>query len=135
VDLHEGKLTVADLPQAWRDRYEAYLGITPPDDKDGVMQDIHWYSFQIGGVFQGYTLGNVLSGQYYEAALQAHPEIPEQLARGEFGTLHGWMQENIYRHGRKFTSQELTERVTGSRIRTEPYFNYLRNKYGALYDL
>jgi carboxypeptidase Taq len=135
VDLHEGRLTVADLPQAWRDRYEEYLGITPPDDKDGVMQDIHWYSFQIGGVFQGYTLGNVLSGQYYEAALQAHPEIPEQLARGEFDTLHGWMQENIYRHGRKFTSQELTQRVTGSPIRTEPYFNYLRNKYGALYDL
>jgi carboxypeptidase Taq len=135
LDLLEGKLAVRDLPDAWRERYQADLGISPADDRDGVLQDMHWYYDTIGGQFQGYTLGNVLSAQFFSAACDSHPEIPAEIERGEFGTLHAWLKEDIYRHGRKFLPLELVERVTGGPIRVEPYIRYLREKYGALYDL
>lgn len=131
--LLEGRLTVKELPEAWRERFRADLGIVPPDDRDGVLQDVHWYSGAIGGEFQGYTLGNILSALFFDAALKAHPGIPEEIAHGEFGTLHTWLRENIYQHGRKFLPLELVERVTGGPIRIEPYIRYLRTKYEELY--
>ncbi len=133
--LLEGKLAVRDLPEAWRERFKADLGIAPPDDRDGVLQDIHWYGGLVGGAFQGYTLGNILSAQFYRCALDAHPEIPSEVAQGKFDTLHGWLKDNIYVHGSKYTAPELIERVTGGPLRVEPYIAYLRNKYGELYAL
>ncbi len=133
--LLEGRLAVRDLPEAWRERFEADLGIAPPDDRDGVMQDVHWYGGIIGGAFQGYTLGNILNTQFFETALSAHPEIPTKIEKGEFGTLHGWLKDNIYQHGSKYTATELVERVTGGPMSIEPYIRYLRAKYGELYNL
>ncbi len=133
--LLEGTLAVKDLPEAWRARFKADLGITPPDDKDGVLQDVHWYSGFIGARFQGYTLGNVMGAQFYAEALKAHPEIQAEMKQGKFDTLHKWLIGNIYRHGRKFTAPELVKRVTGSDVTIEPYINYLRTKYGELYEL
>ena len=135
LQLLEGKLAVRDLPEAWRARYKSDLGLAAPDDRDGVLQDVHWYGGQIGGVFQGYTLGNILSAQFYEAATKAHPEIPNQIPRGEFGSLHGWLQENIYQHGSKFTANEIVKRATGQDLTIEPCIRYLRTKYGELYKL
>jgi carboxypeptidase Taq len=134
-DLLEGRLAAADAPEAYRARFEADLGITPPDDRDGVMQDIHWFGHFLGAGYLGYTLGNIMSAQFFEAALRAHPEIPDEIERGEFGTLHSWLKENVYQHGRKFTALELIERVTGQPLTIEPYVRYLRNKYGRLYQL
>jgi carboxypeptidase Taq len=133
--LLEGTLAVADLPEAWRARYQTDLGIASPGDKDGVLQDVHWYSGAIGGAFQGYTLGNILGAQFYASALQAHPAIPAEIAHGEFGTLHGWLRESIYQHGSKFTASELAKRVTGGPLSIEPYIRYLRTKFGELYRL
>lgn len=133
--LLEGKLAIRDLPDAWRDRLESDLGVTPPDDRDGVLQDVHWYAGLIGGSFQGYTLGNILSAQFLEVARSAHPEISPEIEKGEYGSLHRWLKENIYHHGRKFTPSELVERVTGGPITIEPYIRYLRTKYGELYEL
>jgi len=133
--LLEGKLAIRDLPEAWRARFESDFGITPPDDKDGALQDIHWYAGVIGGSFQGYTLGNILSAQFYQAALKAHPTIPDEMKQGKFDTLHKWLTENLYKHGRKFTAPELIERVTGGPLKIEPYIQYLRTKYGGLYSL
>jgi len=135
LDLLEGRLPVKDLPEAWRERFQADLGITPPDDRDGVLQDMHWYGGYIGGMFQGYTLGNVLGAQFFEAAASAQPGIAGEIERGEFSTLRRWLTEQIYRHGRKFTMAELVERVTGGPLRIEPYVRYLRQKFGALYRL
>lgn len=131
--LLEGKLEVKDLPEAWRERYRQDLGVASADDKDGVLQDVHWYSGTIGGVFQGYTIGNILSAQFYETALKTHPEIPEQIRQGEFGTLRGWLTEHLYQHGAKFTADELTERTTGSKLSIDPYIRYLKGKFGELY--
>ncbi len=134
-ELLEGKLAVADLPEAWRARYYEYLGVASEDDRDGVLQDVHWYSGPIGGVFQGYTLGNIIAGAFHAAALRAEPSIPDEISQGRFGLLHGWLAQNIYRHGHKFTPDELIRRVTGGPLTLEPYKAYLRAKYSAIYGL
>jgi carboxypeptidase Taq len=135
LQLLEGTLEVRDLPEAWRARFKADFGITPPDDRDGVLQDAHWFDGVIGGQFQCYTLGNIMSAQFYEAALNEHPEIPDDIARGEFGALHDWLKEQLYRHGRKYTTAELIKRMTGKPLTIAPYIRYLRSKYGELYSL
>ena len=131
----EGRLEVKDLPEAWRARFEADFGLSPPDDRDGCLQDVHWYGGGVGGAFQGYTIGNILCAQIYAAALAAHPEVPREMARGEFATLRGWLRDNLYRHGRKFKPDELIERATGGPMSIAPYIAYLRDKYGELYRL
>ena len=131
--LH-GDVAVKDLPDAWNAKYEEYLGITPPDDALGVLQDVHWSS-GIMGYFPTYALGNLLSMQFYDKAVETHPDIPEQIGRGEFNTLREWMRENIYQHGSKFKPQELVERVTGTSIQTGPFLDYVRTKYTDLYGL
>ena len=135
LDLLEGRLAVADLPRAWGERFEADLGIRVPDDRRGVLQDVHWYSGPVGGVFQGYTLGNVLSAQLHAAALAAHPEIPAQATRGAFDTLRGWLREHVYQHGAKLTAGELVRRATGQGLSVTPYLDALWSKYGALHGL
>jgi carboxypeptidase Taq len=134
LDLLEGRLRVADLPEAWHAGMQAVLGVTPRDDRDGCLQDVHWYSGGIGGAFQSYTIGNVLSAQIYAAALNGHPQIPGEIENGEFGTLHGWLKENLYRHGRKYRPNEIVERIAGG-LSVQPYLAYLREKYGELYRL
>ncbi len=134
-ELLSGALAVNDLPEAWRARYQSDLGVAPPDDRDGVLQDMHWFALAVGGMFQGYTLGNILSAQLFAAARQAHPSIPEEIARGGFDTLRGWLTANVYQHGSKFTPAELIERATGQPLTTAPYIAYLREKFGELYQI
>jgi carboxypeptidase Taq len=135
LEMLEGKLAVRDLPEAWNARYQSDLDILPPDDGVGVMQDVHWYWGFVGGSFQGYTLGNILNAQFYEAALAEHPEIPDEIRQGRFETLHAWLKDRIYFLGSKYTTSELVKRVTGGPMRIEPYLRYLRTKYGELYNL
>ncbi len=131
----EGELEIRDLPDAWRDRFEADFGMTPPDDKDGVLQDVHWYFGLIGGAFQGYTLGNILGAQFFKTATEAHPVIQNDIGKGKFSTLHNWLKDNLYQHGSKYTAPELIERATGTSLSIAPYVAYLIKKYGELYDL
>lgn len=135
LDLLEGHLRVKDLPEAWRTRMQADLGVAPADDSDGCLQDVHWYGGRVGGGFQSYTIGNILSAQFYDAALKAYPGIPGEIAKGEFGTLHGWLREQLYQHGRKFQPDEIVVRATGEPMSMKPYVAYLRRKYGELYRL
>lgn len=130
--LLEGRLAVKDLPEAWNARYAADLGVTPPTHSDGCLQDVHWFGGVIGGAFQSYTIGNILSAQFHAAALAKHPEIPNEIMAGKFATLHGWLKENIYRHGRKYDPADLVVRATGQPMTTKPYLDYLSEKYGAL---
>ena len=134
-DLLEGGLRVRDLPEAWRAAMKADLGIAPPNDRDGCLQDVHWYGGVIGGSFQSYTIGNILAAQFYAAALKAHPEIHDEISRGAFGTLHAWLVANICRHGSKFTPNDIVKRATGTAMTIAPYLEYLRGKYGELYQL
>ena len=131
----EGKLAVRDLQDAWNARYEADLGLTPPNDTIGVTQDVHWYGGGIGGSFQAYTIGNILSAQLYEAAVAAKPGIEPDIAKGEFDELRGWLGGHLHRHGRQFTGPVIAQQASGARISLEPYIRYLKQKYGALYGL
>ncbi len=127
-------LAVRDLPEAWQSKMAAYLGLTPPNDIDGVLQDIHWSSGLVGS-FPSYTLGNVVSVQLFEAARRAHPTLTEDIRAGRFATLYGWMRDHVYVHGRKFLPSELLHRATGGALTAEPYVAYLQSKFGELYGL
>lgn len=134
-DLVTQRLAITDLPAAWNAKVQEYLGLTPPDDAWGVLQDVHWSSGLIG-YFPTYALGNVLSLQFYQQTLQDRPDLPQQFAQGEFGALLDWFREKIHRHGRKFTAKQLLERVTGSdKIQAQPYLTYIQHKFSEIYGL
>ncbi len=130
----ERKVEVGDLPELWNEKIEAYLGVRPPNDAQGVLQDVHWSSGYLG-YFPTYSLGNLLAAQFYNQAVSDRPGIPAQIERGEFGDLLGWMREHIHAVGKTYTPAELVERVTGGPIRTEPFLAYVREKYAELYEL
>lgn len=134
-ELLAGRLAVRDLAQAWHAAYETTLGLRAPSDVDGVLQDVHWYGGGIGGAFQGYTLGNVLSAQFHAAAQRALPGLEAQVARGAFSELHGWLRDHVYAPGSTYTPAELVQRVTGEPLTVGPYVAYLRGKYTALYGV
>jgi carboxypeptidase Taq len=134
IALMEGTLKVADLPEAWNTRMKEYLGITPRNDSEGVLQDVHWSGGMIG-YFPTYALGNLVSVQLWEVINQDIPDLESQIEQGEFGTLLGWLREKVHRHGSKFDPQELVQKVTGSKIDPQPYVGYLRKKYSDIYGL
>jgi carboxypeptidase Taq len=135
LQLLEGSLEIKDLPEAWHNRYETDLGVRAPSDVDGCLQDVHWYAGTIGGAFQGYTLGNIMSALFYNTAVAQNPSIPAEISQGKFDTLHSWLTDNIYTHGRKYTADELIQRVTGGPLTIDPYIAYLKHKFGDLYTL
>lgn len=134
IALMDGSLEVRHLPEAWTARMEDYLGITPPDDAQGVLQDIHWSHGSIG-YFSTYALGNLISLQLWDAIRKDIPDLDDQIRRGEFSALMGWLREKVHRHGRKFKPQELVQQVTGSKIDAAPYVRYLNDKYRKIYGL
>ncbi len=134
MGLLDGSLAVADLPDIWRDRMQTTLGVTPPDDTRGVLQDIHWSSGSFGS-FCTYTIGNVMSVQLFDAARRQVADLDEALTQGDYGPLRGWLTENMYRHGRAFSASELLVRATGRDLDVEPYLSYLETKYGELYGV
>ena len=133
TQLVEDNLPVADLPEAWNARMRDYLGITPPNDALGVLQDVHW-SHGLFGYFPTYSLGNLISVQLYDRAKREVPGIPEAIEHGEFSPLLGWLRERVHCHGRKFMPAELVRRITGEDLRAAPFVSYLKAKYGELYD-
>ncbi len=133
--LVKQEIKIADLPEIWNAKMESYLGITPPNAALGVLQDVHW-SVGLIGYFPTYALGNVLSLQFYEQTLKDLPDLPEQYARGEFGTLLEWFKEHIHQYGRKFTANQLIQRITGTdSIEATPYLSYIKQKYTDIYGL
>lgn len=134
IALMEGKLAVKELPEAWNAKMEEYLGITPPSDAEGVLQDIHWAGGMIG-YFSTYALGNLISVQLWEKINQDIPDLDNQMRAGEFGVLLDWLIKNIHTHGKKYEPQELVQRVTGSKIDPAPYMQYLRKKFAVIYGI
>lgn len=134
IALMDGSLAVKDLPEAWNELMRQYLGLTPPNDTDGVLQDVHWSS-GLMGYFPTYTLGNLVSAQIWERISADIPDLSGQIRSGNFDALLGWLRENIHRHGAKFEPQEMVERVTGSKINPTPYLHYLEKKFSDIYGL
>jgi carboxypeptidase Taq len=132
--LLDGSLAVADAAEAWRDKYQKYLGVSSPTDADGVLQDVHWSAGLIG-YFPTYSLGNLYAAQYFEQARKDLGDLDAMFTRGEFQPLKDWLRENIHRHGQRYSAAELVHRVTGRPLSHEPLMRHLRGKFGALYGV
>jgi carboxypeptidase Taq len=132
-DLLEGRLAVADVPDAWNAQVRDVLGLEPPSHREGPLQDIHWTS-RLGG-FVGYTLGNLIGAQLMAAARRDLPNLDRQFADGEFSSLLGWLRDRVHRWGRKLTPDELVERTTGEPISAGPWIAYVQGKFRGLYVL
>ncbi len=132
--LLERTIRVEELPEIWNRKMEEYLGYRPKNDAEGVLQDVHW-SYGYFGYFPTYSLGNILSVQFFALALKEMPDLLDQFARGEFQNLLAWGRENIHRHGAKYFPKELVHKITGGPINPEPYISYLKQKYGDIYRL
>jgi len=132
--LFDGSVAVSDLPGLWRDKMRGYLGIEPPDDTRGVLQDVHW-SGGAFGYFPSYTLGAMYACQFYRALVRQKPEVEDEIARGEFAGTRGWLGEKIHRQGRLMHAAELCRQVTGEPLNPEHFTAYLKQKYGEIYDL
>ena len=132
--LLEGNLAVRDLPDFWNSKIEEYLGVTPPNDSQGVLQDVHWSGGGFGS-FPGYTVGNVMASQFFETAHKDVPDMDLQLSLGNYQPLLTWLSENIYRHGKAYSATELLQRVTGKDLHTGPFLRYLEEKFTDLYAL
>jgi carboxypeptidase Taq len=122
---------LGDLPEIWNERMRAYLGVEPPNDRLGVLQDMHWAGGHIG-YFSTYALGNVISAQIWEKVSAELPDLDDRFEAGEFGELRTWLRQRLYRHGRKFTPKETLERVVGGAIDPDPYLRYLGRKLATL---
>jgi len=131
-EMLNGKLALRDLPEAWNARMKAYLGVSVPNDAQGVLQDIHWSAGAIG-YFSTYSLGNIISAQIWEKILAEMPDLYSQFERGEFMPLREWLREHLHKHGRKFTPRETMQKVVGGFIDVGPYVKYLKNKFGEIY--
>lgn len=123
-----------DLPGAWNDMYEKYLGIRPPSDSEGVLQDIHW-SAGLVGYFPTYSLGNLYASQLFEQAQRDLGNLGRQFAAGHFEPLRHWLLENVHRQGQRYTASELIEKITGKPLSHAPLMAHLRRKLAPLYGL
>src|ERR1044071_5088869 len=134
IAMVEGNIAIKDLPEIWNTNMEEYLGVTPPDHAKGVLQDIHWSIGSIG-YFSTYALGNLVSVQLWEKINKDIRNLEDQIRKGDFSELLGWLRKNVHRYGQKYEPQQLVEMVTGSKITPEPYIRYLTKKYSEIYGL
>lgn len=134
IAMVEGSVALKDLPAFWNSKMKEYLGIVPPNDALGVLQDIHW-SFAGIGYFSTYSLGNIISAQLWEKINKEIPDLAAQIRNGKFDSLLGWLRANVHVHGRKYDPQDLVQKVTGSRIDPKPYLRYLETKFTDVYGL
>ena len=123
-----------DAPAAWNAKFKDYFAVEVPDDRAGILQDIHWSGGLIG-YFPTYTIGNLASVQLYEQAQAVLPDLPAAIEQGDFGPLLGWLRENVHCQGARYLPAELVEVVTGRPLTAEAYLGYLRAKYTDVYGL
>ncbi|MFZ4580223.1 MAG: carboxypeptidase M32 [Myxococcota bacterium] len=133
-DLFSGALPVANLPEAWNAKMRAYLDIVPPQDRNGVLQDVHW-SGGLFGYFPSYTLGALYAAQFYQTAVREVPGVPDALAGGQPGPLLDWLRGKIHRPGSRWLTDDLCTRATGRSLDPQAFIGYARQKYSRLYRL
>lgn len=128
------RVSVADAPALWNEKLKKYLGITPPSDREGILQDVHW-SFGGFGYFPTYTLGNVLAAQLFESASAAMPSLRSDIGNGQFGGLLEWLKTNVHQHGKRYQPADLIRQATGKPLNTNAYLSYLTDKFTKIYGL
>jgi len=133
-EMLEGRVRIADLPDAWNAKMEKYLGIIPPNNAKGVLQDVHWSGGALG-YFPTYSLGNLISVQLFDKARADIPGLLDQIRTGQYGELLNWLRQNVHRHGRKYSPPELVKRVTGVDLTATNYVAYIKTKFSEIYGL
>ena len=131
-DILAGSVSIDDIPELWNSKYREYLGITPPNDAQGCLQDIHWAHGSIG-YFPTYTIGNLLSAQLYGKAVENCPAIASEIEEGKFHSLLAWLRDNVHKHGSRYTFVELVNTITGGEVRVSPFISYLKDKFYDIY--
>lgn len=126
--LIEGSLAVRDIPEVWNAKMKELLGVIPENHAKGCLQDVHW-SMGAFGYFPSYTLGNLYASHFFEAFENEHKDWSEKVSQGKFEFIVDWLHQNIHRHGRRYSSLELLQKVTGKPFSTDAYLKYLKNKY------
>jgi carboxypeptidase Taq len=126
--LVAGDLSIADLPDAWNQGMRELIGVVPPSDREGCLQDIHWYD-GAWGYFPTYTLGAMTAAQLFAAAKRADPTIPDAIAKGDFAPLFAWLRANVHGKGSLLSSSELVQHATGSTLDARIYEDHLRTRY------
>ena len=129
-----GNLKVKDMRDAWNEKYRFYLGVEPQDDREGILQDMHWAGDYIG-YFQSYALGNLYDGQILERMLKDIPDFEQKMEQGEFSTVKEWLAEKIGQYGRSMDEPSLMAQATGSSLDARPFLRYVEKKYGEIYQL
>ena len=132
--LFDGSLAVDDLPGVWNGKMEEYLGVRPPTDREGVLQDVHW-SGGAFGYFPSYTLGAMYACQFYRALKNSVPDIERSIAEGNLIPVKEWLNRNIHSRGKLYPAEELCRQVTGETLNPDHFVGYLKTKYGELYGL
>jgi carboxypeptidase Taq len=134
LDLLEGRLSAADAPEAWNAKFEEFLGLTPPSNKLGILQDVHW-SVGYMGYFPTYALGNLVASQLWVKIKEDISDLEKQMEKGKFGDLLDWLRTNLHIHSSKYEPVELLKKITGSGLEAQPYIDYLNEKFGKVYEL
>jgi carboxypeptidase Taq len=130
----QGTLAVADLRDAWNERFEIDFGIRPPTDAEGVLQDIHWAAGLVG-YFPTYTLGNLFAAHMMHAAETHLPGLDREIAAGNFRGLLDWLRQHVHAHGRLLDSERLVEQATGGPVSEQWLVASLQQRYGAAHGL
>ncbi len=131
-DIIEGKVQVSELPELWNEKMEELLGITPPSDADGVLQDVHWSSGYFG-YFPTYFLGNLYGAQIYRDALKKNPSLPNEYEIGNFSNLLTYLRENVHQYGKIYPANELIKRITGEDLNPNYFIEYIEKKFYPIY--
>ncbi len=132
--LIEGSIHVREIPDLWNAKMKEYLGVTPRNNSEGCLQDIHW-SMCAFGYFPTYTLGNLYAAHLFEAFSKDHPDWEKRVAKGELEFVRSWLNDKIYRHGRRYPTQELLKLATGKEFNEEAYLKYIKDKYSKIYGI
>jgi carboxypeptidase Taq len=131
LELLRGNLPAADLPAAWNASCRALLGLEPPDDVKGVLQDIHWAWGELG-YFPTYALGNLYAASLLRAAERAVPTLWSSISAGDFAPLRSWLRVHVHREGARLDAEDLVQKVTHRGLTDADFVAYLKEKYGAL---
>ena len=132
--LMDGSLNPKDLPATWSSLYEKYLGVTPKNDKTGVLQDVHW-SHGSFGYFPTYTLGSFYAAQFYMQAKKEIEGLQAQVIKGDFKALLKWLREHVHQYGRRYTSEQLCQKITGKPLDPAYFMSYITEKCAGIYGI
>lgn len=132
--LLTGDLGAKDMKAAWNELYHKYIGLVVPDDKQGILQDVHW-SHGMLGYFPTYSLGSFYAAQFFEQAMKDINGLQSQIEQGDFSELLQWLRNKIHRYGRQYRSEELCMNITGRGLDITSFIRYIEAKFGMVYDI